>query len=294
MAVGNYLNAGTREGRADGFDLETLKKLDSVKDSQGRDIRHFVMGIFLKHFKADARGLLKDMAPVLKTVTRKVDQRNDSVEFRKQVPSLESYTEDISKFQEEYKSKKELLSKVLSFIEDDADPFTVKMSEEFRRAGHAVQEMVSLREQLVSVYGDVLHWFAASGAPRGAPFMEAFDAQAQKDMKSDGRADPTRCFPRSDDFLLLWDNLLIPPELIERKPWLPDVKYKLGPRFCKAREITVDDLEDLWEIQKMVAMMPGGAGSEEKQGASNPKFVRRRSSGVLQQEACPFTPRHRS
>merc|ERR1712050_52986 len=213
---------GTRDGRADGFDLETLRKLDSVKDSQGRDLRHFVFGIFLSKFKEEAILMLKDLGPVLRYVTRRVDQRNDSVEIRKQVSGLESYRDDVKRFEDEFKEKNEILRKILSFIEDDTDPFTMRMSEEFRKAGNAIDELSQLSERAFGVYSDVLAWFGEKASS-----------------------------VLSADFILIWDNLLVPPELIERKPWLPDVKYKLGPKFCKPREIVAEDLEDLWETQKM-------------------------------------------
>lgn len=37
--VGNYLNGGTNRGQADGFDLETLGKLEGIKDAAGKDVR---------------------------------------------------------------------------------------------------------------------------------------------------------------------------------------------------------------------------------------------------------------
>ena len=39
LAVGNYLNGGTNRGQADGFDLESLAKLEGIKDATGKDIR---------------------------------------------------------------------------------------------------------------------------------------------------------------------------------------------------------------------------------------------------------------
>ena len=39
LAVGNFLNGGTNRGQADGFDLESLAKLEGIKDATGKDIR---------------------------------------------------------------------------------------------------------------------------------------------------------------------------------------------------------------------------------------------------------------
>ena len=39
LAVGNYLNGGTNRGQADGFDIESLAKLEGIKDATGKDIR---------------------------------------------------------------------------------------------------------------------------------------------------------------------------------------------------------------------------------------------------------------
>jgi len=48
LAVGNYLNGGTNRGQADGFDIETLGKLEGVKDAAGKDIRQFIFEIYFK------------------------------------------------------------------------------------------------------------------------------------------------------------------------------------------------------------------------------------------------------
>ena len=39
LAVGNFLNGGTNRGQADGFDIESLAKLEGIKDATGKDIR---------------------------------------------------------------------------------------------------------------------------------------------------------------------------------------------------------------------------------------------------------------
>merc|ERR1712060_394447 len=45
LAVGNYLNGGTNRGQADAFDVETLGKLESIKDAQGKDIRSYIFDV---------------------------------------------------------------------------------------------------------------------------------------------------------------------------------------------------------------------------------------------------------
>merc|ERR1719476_357816 len=61
LAVGNYLNGGTGRGQADGFDLETLGKLEGVKDNQGKDLRHFVFEIWCTKHTEKASLLVEEL-----------------------------------------------------------------------------------------------------------------------------------------------------------------------------------------------------------------------------------------
>lgn len=36
LSIGNYMNGSTNRGQADGFDLETLKKINDTKDSNNK------------------------------------------------------------------------------------------------------------------------------------------------------------------------------------------------------------------------------------------------------------------
>lgn len=48
LAIGNILNGNTNKGRADGFNLDLLTKLSSVKDNNNRPLTHYVITIIQK------------------------------------------------------------------------------------------------------------------------------------------------------------------------------------------------------------------------------------------------------
>ena len=71
LACGNYLNGGqAQRGQADGFELEALTKLESVKDNlvKGENVMHWMFKKFLKElpdFENTREPLIADLAPLL-------------------------------------------------------------------------------------------------------------------------------------------------------------------------------------------------------------------------------------
>jgi len=148
LQVGNYLNGGTKRGRADGFDLETLDKLDSVKDNLSatgsRDVRHFIFELFFlgtvfgeavmaesEVQAACATGieLMQDLAPLFRNVNRTM--MRDSEGSRKVVKNvrvvLEDVEQSVSELTAEFSAKFEALSDCLRYSGDPADPMKLVM-----------------------------------------------------------------------------------------------------------------------------------------------------------------------
>eukprot|EP00971_Amphidinium_carterae_P049270 971054-Amphidinium_carterae.1 len=80
LAVGNYLNGGTSRGQADGFDLETLTKLDAIKDPLGKDIRHYIFDVYFNNFAEKAGQLIDELTACLANVSRRLNKDSDGTE----------------------------------------------------------------------------------------------------------------------------------------------------------------------------------------------------------------------
>jgi len=48
LTIGNILNSGSPKGQADGFSLDILPKLNSIKDSNGKTVVHFICSLLKK------------------------------------------------------------------------------------------------------------------------------------------------------------------------------------------------------------------------------------------------------
>jgi len=57
LYVGNYLNGGTVRGRADGFDIDTLAKLQELKATRQGTLLDFIVG----HVERDCPGMLREL-----------------------------------------------------------------------------------------------------------------------------------------------------------------------------------------------------------------------------------------
>merc|ERR1711972_403160 len=81
LAVGNYLNGDSNRGQADGFDIETLGKLETVKGADARDIRHFIFKVYFNNLETDAAILIEELAPCFGNVSRNLNKNSDGTEI---------------------------------------------------------------------------------------------------------------------------------------------------------------------------------------------------------------------
>eukprot|EP00913_Durusdinium_trenchii_P026569 g24925.t1 len=159
LEVGNYLNGGTERGQADGFDLETLGKLDSVKDNvaQSRDARHLIFEIHAlslpnspqefgqlakeDHLRFYDRGeqLLEELGPLMKSVSRAVQRDSEgTLKMMKNVRvGLEEAEESLRELNQQLTEQLEALQMALELTDDPADPLSLGPDPElFTRNGH--------------------------------------------------------------------------------------------------------------------------------------------------------------
>eukprot|EP00927_Polykrikos_kofoidii_P036749 TRINITY_DN31019_c0_g1_i1.p1 TRINITY_DN31019_c0_g1~~TRINITY_DN31019_c0_g1_i1.p1 ORF type:complete len:1445 (-),score=265.07 TRINITY_DN31019_c0_g1_i1:120-4454(-) len=215
LAVGNHLNGGTSRGRADGFDILTLGKLEEIKDSDGKDIRYFILNVFFNLLQESAERFFRELAPVFANVGRLLGKSSDGGDRvgKSARIALEDFDVCAKALINEMTEKQEMMQRILQYVDDPADQFKVRMPEEFARAQQDIGELRRLNDQAKEEYRKLLSWFHIEG-------ME------------------------SCDFFLLWDNLFLPGDLIARNG-------ALAPDFCRSAPISFAKLRILWGFQEV-------------------------------------------
>uniref|UniRef100_A0A6T1LHX8 FH2 domain-containing protein n=1 Tax=Alexandrium monilatum TaxID=311494 RepID=A0A6T1LHX8_9DINO len=223
LTVGNYLNGGTKDGRADGFNLNLLRSggIDSVRDNQSSgNLRRFVISTWLDKCRKGAAALLVDLRPALKNVKRTLEGcSGGGLRLQKQVKvSLErTCDEALSRLQAEFAEKLQMLQVVKGVTLPDS-PTAVRMQSAFDTAQQRLGELQRMRDRAADRYTQLLGWLHHNAR------------------------EP------SEAFLMLWDDFLIPAECFEAQG-PSKVKSMLKPIFCDdSVEIDVYGLGRLWEV----------------------------------------------
>lgn len=234
--VGNYLNGGTKRGRADGFDLETLTKLDSVKDNHSqngsRDIRHFIFELFFlgvvngigdaREDPAEAQDsgarLLEDFIPLFRIVNRTVMRAEEAKVVKTVKVVLEDVEKDVQELAGLFANRQESLLECLKYSDDPADPMKLVMAEQFAEARPCLLKLEAQAKKCRDSYAKLLSHFNHPGM-------------------------------KTSDFVLLWDDFFIPSDLILNKPEALQ-KSEILPNFCRPQAApSVDSLMVLWDIR---------------------------------------------
>jgi len=264
LSVGNYLNGGSNRGQADGFDLETLTKLDSIKDSfdDKKDVRHFMAELlFLGHLKDEAEAedagneelvgdcLLRELKPAFCNVTRLVSRDSDgALKIIKQARiGLEDTEECVKQLVKEFEEQNMKLQACLEAVQDPADPLRLELADSFSNASQHIARLCDMAKKAREGYNSLLEYFHHKGM-------------------------------KSSDMLLLWDNLLVPGGLLLGKGEAIR-KKEVVPRFCTlGRELNGEDMLFLWDLgtrrrrrrqprsteRGAVSLRPGGVGRRGK------------------------------
>jgi hypothetical protein len=227
LSIGNYLNGSTKAGQADGFQLDLLRQggIDAVRDNQSNgDLRRFVISVFLAHRRKDAVTLLADMRPALKNIRRTLEcVDGGSLKLKKQVrTSLERTCDDaLMRVRQEFSEREQTLQVIGGGISSlcGGELLPATFVEKFHGIGERVEELQRFRDSVAAKYTRLLEWFHH-------PVDEC-----------------------SEQFFLLWDDLLIPRECFENQQPIK-VKSILKPVFCdEAGDIDVYSLGRLWQVE---------------------------------------------
>jgi len=218
LAFGNYLNGGTNRGQADGFDIETFNKLESVKDAEGKDIRSMIFEVLFNKLPSKANKMIDELMPCFTNITRRLNKDSDGTEKlgKSTRITFEDFDNLVGGFAAEFNEKYETMQMVLQYFEDPADPFRLRMPKEYAQAKELVDGLMETKDRAKAKY---------------AALLGMLKIQAMK----------------SSDFCMLWDNLFIPSDMILNKP--DKVKKEvLVPMFCQSKPFAADDLRVLWDL----------------------------------------------
>jgi len=242
LAVGNYMNAGSDRGQADGFDLESLNKFESVKDSKGKDLRHLIFDVFFKKLPERAVLLFQDLSPLLLNVTRVLVRDSDGAEklTKKVNVCFEDYDLLVNSLVEDMHINASSMEMVLQYNDDPTDQFKLRMPEQMMRAKDLIGLLEKQRDQAKERLANLLKYFRCSAM-------------------------------KSSDFVLLWDDFFVPEMLITRRPDKLKKGY-LGPHFCgQARNVNAENIAVLWGIKDPEKL--GSSSSQPKKAGLRSRVV---------------------
>mmetsp|Transcript_76858 Transcript_76858/g.213520 ORF Transcript_76858/g.213520 Transcript_76858/m.213520 type:complete len:1164 (-) Transcript_76858:106-3597(-) len=276
LALGNFLNGGTSRGQADGFDLETLGKLSLVKDIHGKDLRHFLCTQMLQGgvFQDVGEALFNDLANVTRLVKRRMTKSTDGAESvaKKTHGSVEDLEVSVRVIYKDFLQNVELFQACLQTGELDADdPLRMEMPERFEHAQDAFDKALALVEATKAEFKKVQGYFCSTSS--------------------------------SDDFLVLWDDVLLPPDILS----LPS-KKAVTPQLFIDNAVTYDDFVAIWDFTAkpkraqttydtderkptqapILKRAPGIDGCRPRAGAKSSEKVPRSRTVAIDDQAVPF------
>lgn len=246
LSFGNFLNGGNaRLGQADGFHIEVLAGrysagLNSVKDPDGKEIRHLIFDTFMKRYPEEAAILFEELRPLFSNIQRafgkpKAEEGGDVDQFAAETIQktarlkMETLEDQISQLQTQFKSRNEDFRNLVVLIDDPADVFRLRMPALFREASDSFADLQNHYSKVKDVFQEILTWFHASKF-----LFSSRDTTEQRDMTS-------------GEFCLIWDDFILPPQQFNKFD-TKTRKANLVPAFCKSAPVSLDNMLMLWEM----------------------------------------------
>lgn len=250
LSTGNWLNSGTENGDAVAFDLELLQQLHDIKGSDN-SLQHLIFRDFFDSLNSQAAELLEAFSPILQNVSRKVVKDNDGVRISKSVHvTLEDCDEAISSLQAEYLKIKETLGECLGPL-DSTDPVKLRLEREFQAASLAIDDVAQRCDALKLKYEELLKWLQTTGI-------------------------------RSSEFCLMWDNFLLPGDLLLDRYQELHNNNTFEAVFCQGETFLLEDFQALWQLEE-----PHCRTFSAEEG--DPPFQRQRSRSPAEPQDSPLS-----
>ena len=168
LATGNWMNQGTERADAQGFDIEVLERLHSLKGADGRSLQHLLFTVFFDSLNSQAAEFVEALGPLLQNVSRRMVQDAEEAKVSKAVHlTIEECDEAVSSIHEAALDIQAALQKCSESL-DPADPVRLRLHREFATATKMIESLVQLRNSVKSKYDRVLQWLHASGWRTGS------------------------------------------------------------------------------------------------------------------------------
>ena len=249
LSTGNWLNSGTVDGDAAAFDLKLLPELYEVKGADNSSLQHWIFSEFFDSVDSRAADFLEAFSPMLQNVSRKV--LNDEAKVSKGVHlTLEECDEALSGLEAELCRVQDELQRCLEPL-DATDPVKRRLQREFTTATASMAAVGQQRDALKVQFGELLKWLQMTET-------------------------------RSADFCLMWDNFLLPPDLLVARHQDAYKNNTFEELFCQGETFRVQEFQAIWELDRTY-----GTFGEE----GDPPFQRQlsRSPAGSPAEASPST-----
>lgn len=153
LAIGNILNGGSTKGQADGFSLEILPKLNSIKDINNRNLYQYICAIIHKD-DVNIEGIKKQFVNLheaakvsfaetlgsLNRLRKELKEQTDNMQKLSNVKDLfsskaknlvEKYTKELEQLNTDYKENLEFVQNTISFYGYSQNDSKFKNPEEF-------------------------------------------------------------------------------------------------------------------------------------------------------------------
>merc|ERR1712137_15786 len=175
------------------------------------------------------------------SMNRRINKDKEGTEKLNKAPRivLEDHDACVNALAAEFEQNHQTMQMILSYFEDPADAFKLQMPGHFAVAKEKVGTLLKLREDSKMKYEKLLGYFKMGKT-------------------------------KSSDFFMMWDNFLVPSELILNRPEKMK-KEMLTPAFCQNKPVMPDDFMILWKFKewddkqmKTAKQQPGGASAVRK------------------------------
>eukprot|EP00913_Durusdinium_trenchii_P016530 g15536.t1 len=249
LGEGEEATNSTVDGDAAAFDLKLLPELYEVKGADNSSLQHWIFSEFFDSVDSRAADFLEAFSPMLQNVSRKV--LNDEAKVSKGVHlTLEECDEALSGLEAELCRVQDELQRCLEPL-DATDPVKRRLQREFTTATASMAAVGQQRDALKVQFGELLKWLQMTET-------------------------------RSADFCLMWDNFLLPPDLLVARHQDAYKNNTFEELFCQGETFSVQEFQAIWELDRTY-----GTFGEE----GDPPFQRQlsRSPAGSPAEASPST-----
>jgi len=223
LAIGNYMNGGTNRGQYDGFYIDkTLEAVSNCKDKNKDNLAHFVLKHFAETEPDEFNNLVDDIQPAVLNISRRVKQKEGAdIINRNPKVNIEDYEPIVNGLKATTQQMKGFVQEILKEVQDDSDPFKLRMPSLFGDAEKSVNALVKLRDETKTKYQEVLKYLA-------------LDKNLQ-----------------ADKFCMIWDRFFVPEARLLSARFEGPLRSKfIIPNFCSDKPFTGQHLQILWGFEE--------------------------------------------